>query len=106
MARRIGRERMQDYLKAADYGNHLTGEKIHEFWLDGSLNISAHQQMGFLRRFAGGDHQGDSRSVGDLSRQALITVNPWDRRAGGGSTALIAGYIRQFSGPRPAPRNC
>jgi beta-lactamase class D len=54
MARRIGHERMQDWVTKADYGNHDVGGGIDRFWLDGRLRISAEQQIDFLRKLADG----------------------------------------------------
>lgn len=50
VARRIGPERMQDYVTRARYGNADIGGGIDTFWLTGDLRISALEQVGFLRR--------------------------------------------------------
>ena len=49
LARRIGAERMKAYLKMLHYGNEKTGEHIDRFWLDGPLQISAVEQVRFLK---------------------------------------------------------
>ena len=50
-ARQIGRERMREYLVAFDYGDAEVEEPIDQFWLDdGSLEISAEEQLRFLAR--------------------------------------------------------
>ena len=51
LARRIGLERMKHYLKSFEYGNTDTGEIIDRFWLDGPLEISALEQVNFLKKF-------------------------------------------------------
>ncbi|MDX1699282.1 MAG: class D beta-lactamase [Melioribacteraceae bacterium] len=51
LARRVGKERMQNYLNAADYGNKIMGANIDTFWLEGDLRISALEQVLFLEKF-------------------------------------------------------
>jgi beta-lactamase class D len=55
LARRIGLERMGEYLHKLDYGNKDTGTKVDMFWLEGPLKISALEQSRFLARLAQGD---------------------------------------------------
>lgn len=50
VARRIGRPVMQHYLDTVEYGNRQIGDSIDQFWLDNSLQISADEQVGFLRK--------------------------------------------------------
>lgn len=52
LARRIGYERMQQWVAAADYGNHNIGnsDAIDTFWLNGDLRITPQQQIQFLQR--------------------------------------------------------
>jgi beta-lactamase class D len=50
IARRIGRQNMQHFLDTVKYGNMKIGTKEDEFWLDNSLQISADEQVGFLKR--------------------------------------------------------
>src|SRR5258705_4417890 len=51
IARKIGVERMQQYVDAFDYGNRdISGAPIDMFWLNGKLRISAMQQIGFLQK--------------------------------------------------------
>lgn len=50
LARRIGAARMQQYLDTMNYGNANMGGKIDEFWLNDSLQISADEQVGFVKR--------------------------------------------------------
>jgi beta-lactamase class D len=50
-ARAIGRERMREYLQAFDYGNAEVEGAVDMFWLDdGSLEISAPEQLRFMAR--------------------------------------------------------
>lgn len=50
LARRVGRERMQKYLNSLNYGNKIIGENVDSFWLDNSLQISADEQVEFMKK--------------------------------------------------------
>jgi beta-lactamase class D len=50
VARRIGEERMRDYVARLGYGDEDIGGGIDRFWLTGDLRISAAEQVAFLRR--------------------------------------------------------
>lgn len=52
LARRIGLERMREYIGKLDYGNADPGTVVDRFWLDGPLAISAVEQTFFLARLA------------------------------------------------------
>ncbi|MGV2827111.1 class D beta-lactamase [Myxosarcina sp. GI1(2024)] len=49
-ARELGSEKEIDYMSRVDYGNASVGEDITQFWLDGSLEISALEQIAFLQK--------------------------------------------------------
>lgn len=51
LATKIGNERMQTYIGQFGYGNGDISSGIDRFWLNGSLKISAKEQVDFLRRF-------------------------------------------------------
>ncbi len=56
IARKIGPDRMQQYVNAFDYGNReIAGAPIDTFWLNGNLRISAMQQIDFLQRLYRGE---------------------------------------------------
>lgn len=50
VARRIGAERMDKYLKENQYGNMDMSGGLTTFWLDSTLKISPDQQVEFLRK--------------------------------------------------------
>lgn len=52
VARRVGLARMQDGLRRLGYGNADPGMVVDTFWLRGPLEISALEQVDFLRRLA------------------------------------------------------
>lgn len=50
IAREIGPERMQHYVTAFGYGNQDISGGIDRFWLGSSLQISAFEEIGFLKK--------------------------------------------------------
>ncbi len=52
LARRITKTKMLAELKKLNYGNTQMGKDINQFWLDGSLKISAVEQTQFLAKLA------------------------------------------------------
>lgn len=55
LARRIGIERMKAGVKKLGYGNGEIGTVADRFWLDGPLQISAMEEVEFLRKLAAGE---------------------------------------------------
>ncbi|MBC8646786.1 MAG: class D beta-lactamase [Thermoanaerobaculia bacterium] len=62
IARRVGAARMREQLSRLGYGNGATGPDVDQFWLDGSLQVSAIEQVLFLARLARGRLPLSSRS--------------------------------------------
>jgi beta-lactamase class D len=50
IAREVGRDLYAGALAAIDYGNRQLGDEVDRFWLDGTLQISAIEQVAFLRK--------------------------------------------------------
>lgn len=50
LARRIGTEKMDEYLNYINYGNNDISSGIDNFWLSGSLEISIDEQIEFLKK--------------------------------------------------------
>lgn len=50
LARRIGKERLQHFLDTFNYGNKKIGDSVATCWVDGSLKISADEQLGLMKR--------------------------------------------------------
>lgn len=50
LAKQIGEENMQKFLNQIDYGNNNISSGIDNFWLCGSLQISAKEQAEFLQK--------------------------------------------------------
>lgn len=57
LARRVGYERMQQWVAQVKYGNQNIGgkEDIDKFWLNGSLKVTPQQQIQFLRSLYNND---------------------------------------------------
>ncbi|MEA2957288.1 MAG: hypothetical protein QOJ58_2788 [Alphaproteobacteria bacterium] len=70
IARRIGVERMQNYLDLFEYGNRDIGGGIDQFWLTGNLRIDPVQQIDFVDRLRRGVLPVSKRSQ-DLVRDIL-----------------------------------
>lgn len=68
LARRIGHDRMQQWVSAAGYGNQTIGNPsaIDSFWLEGDLRITPQQQIDFLQRLY--------QSELPFSEEAIATV--------------------------------
>jgi beta-lactamase class D len=54
IARRVGLQKMDEMVKAFEYGNQQIGTVVDQFWLRGPLKISAIEQTEFLSRLAQG----------------------------------------------------
>jgi beta-lactamase class D len=74
LARRVGKEKMQQNIDAVGYGNQELSGKIDEFWLDGSLKISADEQVTFLKRLYQNDLPFSKRSM-QIVRQIILLEN-------------------------------
>ncbi len=72
VARRAGQARMQHWLTASHYGNAEMGNAVDRFWLDGTLRISAEQQIAFLRKLADGQLPFSASTQETVRRIALI----------------------------------
>ncbi|MBW4482105.1 MAG: class D beta-lactamase [Tildeniella torsiva UHER 1998/13D] len=68
LARRVGHDRMQQWVSEAGYGNQTIGgpEAIDRFWLEGDLRITPQQQIEFLQRL--------HRNELPFSEQTVATV--------------------------------
>ncbi len=71
LARRIGRERMEEWIRRADYGNGETGDEIDAFWLDGRLRTSPLEQLDFMRRLKAGNLPFSKRNL-DIVRNIIV----------------------------------
>lgn len=87
LARRIGREQMQDYLDRFDYGNRDTSGDINTFWLHGNLRISPHEQTLFLHRLLNGKLPVSEKAVEVIKEILVLEDTPEYRLSGKTGTA-------------------
>ena len=72
VARTIGTERMNEYLKKLDYGNmEIADSMIDIFWLEGEFKISQKQQIDFLKRFYNKELPISDRTF-DIMRKLMV----------------------------------
>ncbi len=88
-ARKIGRERMREYLAAFGYGNASVEGDISTFWLPGgSLAIDGPSQLGFVRKVFGGDLGIASRHLLTVQSAIAGTTADWAARMGDAGAPL------------------
>lgn len=76
LARRIGSERYQRYLTDLQYGELRVPFEETTFWLDGSLTISADEQVGFLKQIYRRTLPFSTASYDALARIMLVEATP------------------------------
>ncbi|MEP0521182.1 MAG: class D beta-lactamase [Hyphomicrobiales bacterium] len=77
LATRIGLEKMAEFVTKTNYGNGKIGGKVDKFWIWGPLEITANQQIDFLKRL-------ETRTL-PFSKQAQeATIGIMEARSGNG----------------------
>ena len=77
LARQIGLERMQTYVKKAHYGHmDIRADNLDQFWLTGQSRISPVEEVDFLRRVYAGDVPFSERSRTILKKVMLLDEKP------------------------------
>jgi len=71
LARRIGEEKMQEYITLNHYGNEDISGGIDLFWLEGELRISPDEQIEFLKKNYSNETSFSQRSV-DILKKIMI----------------------------------
>lgn len=99
LARRVGEERMRQWVEAAGYGNADISGVIDTFWLEGALRISADEQVDFLRRFYDGELPFSARSV-EIVKKILVLEEGEGYRLSGKTGSVVRGveYVGWFVG--------
>ena len=82
LARRIGPDRMREYLDRFDYGNRDISGGIDTFWLTGGLAISPDEQVDFLRRFYDGRLGVSDRTTAIAKELLVLEETPTYRLSG------------------------
>lgn len=72
LAKKAGKKRMQDFVNSIDYGNKDISGGITTFWLGSSLEISAVEQVGFLKKMLLGKLPVSKRSV-EIVKNCMLT---------------------------------
>src|ERR1041384_34855 len=100
LALRVGRQRMKQYLKKFNYGNTSMSGRVDNFWLDGSLRISADEQVRFLRAFYDGRLPVSKRTTDIVKDILQLEKTPTYRMSGktGGGSVSEGIYIGWFVG--------
>ena len=75
MATDIGQETMQSYVSSFDYGNQDISSGLDSFWLNGSMQISAIEQVRFLQKMHRGQLAISKDSIDKLKKVMLVEKN-------------------------------
>lgn len=76
LARSIGADKYRHYLKITDYGQLREPFKETTFWLDGSLKISAVEQIDFLRNIYQRNYLFSAQTYSILAKIMLVKQTP------------------------------
>jgi beta-lactamase class D len=78
LARRVGHDRMQQWVSQVGYGNQKIGSRhdIDQFWLRGELRITPQEQIQFLRRFYKNDLPFSERSLSIVKDIMIMEKTP------------------------------
>lgn len=76
IARRIGEEHMQKWVKDAHYGNADISGGIDLFWLAGNLRVTPMQQIDFLKRLRNEELPFSKRTVEIVKEIMVVDENP------------------------------
>ncbi|HLP47255.1 MAG TPA: class D beta-lactamase [Candidatus Kapabacteria bacterium] len=99
LARRIGKKQMQYWVDKVDYGNRDISEVIDTFWLEGNLQISARQQVEFLKKLYKNQFPFSQRTM-DIVKEIMINEQggTYILRGKTGWAARVAPQIGWFVG--------
>ncbi|HEX5706923.1 MAG TPA: penicillin-binding transpeptidase domain-containing protein [Pyrinomonadaceae bacterium] len=105
IAQRVGPERMKSYVEGFGYGDANTSGAVDQFWLNGTLKISADEQLEFLRRLEAGKLPVSERALDTVKEIMVQEKTPrYTLRAktGGGPIAegrVIGWYVGYVETP-------
>nr|WP_319398379.1 penicillin-binding transpeptidase domain-containing protein [uncultured Carboxylicivirga sp.] len=107
IARRIGEQRMEQAINDLKYGNQDISSALDRFWLCGSMQISAIEQIAFLRRFYNEKLSGFSRENIDAVKEIMLYEKTDDYKlygkTGGGKCwpdQVVGWYVGFVETPR------
>lgn len=78
LARKVGHDRMQQWVTQVGYGNQQIGDSndIDKFWLQGDLRITPQEQIQFLRRLYENDLPFSERSISIVKDIMIMEQTP------------------------------
>jgi len=94
LAKKIGNDKYLDWLKKIDYGNEKTGLDVSTFWLEGDLQISAIEQIEFLKKLYKNDLPFEEKYI-NITKKILTVEKTKDYtiKAKSGWSGKIGWYI-------------
>jgi beta-lactamase class D len=95
LARRVGRQRMNEFVTKIRYGNGDTSGGMTNFWLSSSLAISPDEQVDFLRRLHARQLPFSTRSV-DIVLD-IMTVSQQGQTVYRGKTGTAGDPVKQIA---------
>jgi beta-lactamase class D len=75
LARRIGPQRMQEYVTNMHYGNMKAGPVIDTFWLEGDIRITPQQQLEFLKKLINSDLPFKTETMDTVKKILIVDQN-------------------------------
>jgi beta-lactamase class D len=90
VARRIGSQRMQDWIGRLDYGNRDMSGGLDQFWLSGGMRISAVEQVEFLARLWRGELPIAESTARQVREMMLLDSDGTTRLSGKTGTSTLA----------------
>ena len=106
LARRVGTEKMQQYLTASNYGNQDISGAIDSFWLEGGLRISADEQVELLKQLYQGSLPFSQRSMRVVKELLILEKTEGYRLSGKtGTVVRVTDHVGWFVGYVEVKRN-
>lgn len=108
LARRIGKDTMQQWLDSLKYGNRLIKTRIDSFWLDNSLKITPDEEMGLVKKLYFGQLPFQKRTQDIVKKMMIQEDNAnyklsyksgWGFLENGKSLGWIVGWIEENRHP-------
>ncbi len=108
VARRIGRDTMQQWLDSLKYGNHKIGNRVDSFWLDNSLKITPDEQLGLVKKLYFGQLP-FSKTTMEIVKKIMVREEDanytlalktgWGYRENGNSIGWVVGWVEENKHP-------
>ena len=108
LARRIGKENMQHWLDSIKYGSRIIKTRVDTFWLDNSLQISADEEMGLVKKLYFNQLPFQKRSQDIVKKMMLQEDNAnyklsyktgWGFLQNGNALGWVVGWIEENRHP-------